>query len=143
MSKAGPYTKPGRLADVLALIQVLALDEFLRRTEDGITKELQGRPVSAGSWYEIGQEHREFFRVDPDAKSGLSLVARYVLTDVASGERPRIEPAFVSTLLQTAITLHEKETNAADKWKAFMPLWSALAAGALALAGAWIGGSHH
>jgi len=35
MSK-GPYTKPGRLADVLALIQVLALDPDTGRSEDGM-----------------------------------------------------------------------------------------------------------
>ena len=40
-SSETPYTKPGRLQDVLSLIQVLALDEYTRRTKDGIEKELQ------------------------------------------------------------------------------------------------------
>jgi len=42
-----PYTKSGRLADVLALIQVLSLDTDTRRSMEGITEELQGPPTSA------------------------------------------------------------------------------------------------
>ena len=38
------YAIPGRLSDVLALIQVLALDADAHRSLSGIEKELQGNP---------------------------------------------------------------------------------------------------
>lgn len=41
------YLKGERLADVMALIQILALDEHSHRSEDGLAKELQGNPSSA------------------------------------------------------------------------------------------------
>jgi len=41
------YLKHGRLADVLALLQVLALDKSAHRSEAGLQEELQGVPASA------------------------------------------------------------------------------------------------
>jgi hypothetical protein len=43
------YARPERLADVMALIQVLALDEDAHRTEKGRHQELQGPPCSAAT----------------------------------------------------------------------------------------------
>jgi len=40
------YLVPGRLQDVMALIQVLGLDEHAHRSEDGLQSELQGTPSS-------------------------------------------------------------------------------------------------
>src|ERR1035441_6932208 len=128
MSK-GPYTKPGRLADVLALIQVLALDPDSGRSEDGMVKELQGPPTSAPNWFGLAKEHREFFRV-ASHEHGLSLVARYVLPREGEREkRPALSSDFVGALLQTAITIHDRQVAAAERWKTFMPLWSALIGG--------------
>jgi hypothetical protein len=140
-----PYTKEGRLADVLALIQVLALNSHTKRTEPGIAKDLLGPPTSSTSWYQVAKDHREFFRVNPDDELGLSLVARYALPHNDSGGRPQLSPDFVSTLLETAITLHDRQVSAAETWKSFVPLWASLGAGLLGalgvLAGAWMG--HH
>jgi hypothetical protein len=33
---------------------------------------------------------------------------------------------FVTALLQTAITIHDRQVAAAEKWKSFMPLWAPL-----------------
>jgi len=41
------YAEPKRLADVMALIQVLALDEHTHRSEEDLKDELQGPPRSA------------------------------------------------------------------------------------------------
>lgn len=125
---------------MLALIQVLALDPDTARSEDGMTKELQGQPKSAAKWFEVAKEHREFFRVAAH-EHGLSLVARYVLPK--DGEkRPALPPDFVGALLQTAITIHDRQVSAAEWWKSLMnPIAVLLAAivGALAaLAGSWI-----
>ena len=141
---AGPYTKTGRLADVLALIQVLALDPYARRKETGIARELQGPPDSATNWFGLAKEHRELFRVSTGEEAGLSLVARYVLPHAEGQERPPLPSDFVSALLQTAITLHDRQVDAADRRKSFMPLWAALIGGILGtlstLATLWLKG---
>jgi len=117
------------LADVLALIQVLALDPDTKRSEDGMNKELQGGPTSATGWFELAKEHREFFRVNPEHQYGLSLVARYVLPRMEGDKRPPLSSDFAAALLQTAITIHDRQVSAAERWKSFMPLWAALIGG--------------
>jgi hypothetical protein len=99
---AAPYTKRGRLADVLALIQVLALDFHPKRTEQGMQESLQGPPTSASSWFALAGEHREMFRVAPSSDAGLSLVARFV-SRAKEGQGSQLEPEFVSALLQTEL----------------------------------------
>ena len=141
MSKR-PYTKTGRLADVLALIQVLALDPYTRRSmEDITTRELQGPPTSASNWIELAKEHREFFRVNQETEHGLSLVARYVLPHSEGEKRPQLPTDFTSQLLQTAITLHDRQVAASEWWKIFIQpvsmILSAIIGAATALATLW------
>lgn len=127
----GPYTKSNRLADVLALIQVLALDKSAHRSEKGMTEELQGAPRSGAglTWYAVAGEHPEFFRVDPHSEHGLSLAARHVLPHEHGQDIPQLAPEFTSALLQTAITLHDRQVNKAEWWKSLIPLWAALLGG--------------
>jgi hypothetical protein len=117
----GPYTKPHRLADVLALIQVLALDKHTHRSPEGITKELQGPPRSAADWCGLAGEHPEFFRVNVESDHGLSLAGRHVLPHESNQPRPALSPEFTSVLLQTAITLHDRQRSKADYWKSLLP----------------------
>ena len=131
MSK-GAYTIPGRLSDVLALIQMLALDKHIHRSEDGIKKELQGNPSSSNSWTELAMNHPEFFRVrrEPDREHVMALVARHV---IASGEtetdKREMPSDLIHKLIETAIDLHDRQISAAELWKSFMPLWAALIGG--------------
>jgi hypothetical protein len=127
-----PYTKTGRLADVLALLQVLALDPDARRSEEGMQGELQGTPQSAADWFTLAREHHEFFRVS-ESTHGLSLVARHVIPKIGE-KRPSLPPDFVGALFQTAITLHDRQIAAAEWWKSLIPLASALAAAIIASA---------
>ena len=78
--KERPYTKPGRLSDVLALIQVLAFDPDTHRSDLGIINKELGPPSSTrdASWLTLAKEHRELFRVSEKAEHALSLVARHV-----------------------------------------------------------------
>ena len=56
------YLIPRRLEEVLALIQVLGLDEeFTRRSETSLERDLQGKPRSAQNWKELAKQHPEFF----------------------------------------------------------------------------------
>lgn len=141
---SSPYLMRGRLADVLALIQVLALDENAHRSDDGLISELQGSPRSADSWSVIAEQHPEFFRVAPSGTNRVSLVARHV--SAPTGEtRPILASDYTSKLLQLAIELHDREVKRAQHWHIWMPVIVALTAGAFTLFGIWlkvlIGGS--
>jgi hypothetical protein len=122
------YTNPDRLADVLALLQVLALDRDDRSSEKEVRKEL-GAARSAERWTSIAEQHPEFFRVraakldDPestaDDKSRLSLLARHALPKERRDELP-ID--FVQALITTAIELHDREATRRDKRWLFQSL---------------------
>ena len=131
------YIAEGRLADVLALIQVLALDELAHRSEDGLASELQGPPQSAENWPEVAKRHPEFFRVRPSGEHRVSLVARHV-TPREEGARPPLSPDYTSKLLQLAVELHDRELRRAQRWQVLMPIIVALTAGAFTLFGIWL-----
>lgn len=109
------YLAEGRLADVLALIQVLALDEHAHRSDEGLESELQGQPRSAANWAEIAQFHPEFFRVRPTGEHRVSLVARHVTPSLEDG-RPPLSAEYTSTLLQLAVELHDREVKRSQRW---------------------------
>jgi len=136
------YTKPGRLSEVLALIQVLSLDEHAHRSLDGLETELQGKPCSSKDWDALAREHPEFFRVS-ESEHGISLVARHVLPREHE-RRPQLSAEFTSVLLQTAITLHGHEVQAKEWWKSVVPviatLGSAFVASATTLFALWLNG---
>jgi hypothetical protein len=127
MSK-GPYTKPGRLSDVLALIQVLAIDEHSHRSEPGIKRELQGNPSSSDSWITLAKEHPEFFRVTLEGEHLLALIARHVMPKNPVGVQ-EVPYELTYRLLATAIDLHDRQVKAAEKWTNYVPLWAALIGG--------------
>jgi len=120
--KPTSYADPKRLADVMALIQVLAQAAYgTTRTEDGLIVELQGKPTSKGAptWIDLAQSHREFFRVHTD-KAGnatMSLISRRVLAKGKEGNRPALSLEDTSKLLELAISLHDRETARRDRWK--------------------------
>jgi len=137
MSDKPPYLTTGRLGDVLALIQVLALDEHAHRSEDGLSSELQGRPKSAASWPVVGQEHPEFFRVKPEGEHPVSLIARHVAPKDQTGHRP-LAPDYTSKLLQLAVELHDRGVRRSQSWHVWLPFLGAVLGGALTLAGVWL-----
>ncbi|MCX5643781.1 MAG: hypothetical protein NTZ17_03710 [Phycisphaerae bacterium] len=125
-----PYVNPDRLADVMALIQVLALHKYSHRSDKELTDEMQGPPRSASAWKEIAQQHPEFFRVNDEERLGVSLVSRHVLPKDENGTR-ELPSDFASMLLQTAIGLHDRQVDLANRWKAYIPIVVAVIAGAL------------
>ena len=133
------YLTQGRLADVLALIQVLALDRKTHRSKDGLESELQGPPRSAESWVEIAKRHPEFFRVKPEGKNVVSLVARHV-TPRDDDIRPPLTSDYVSTLLKLAVELHDRALRRSQRWHIWVPLTVPVTAGAFMLFGIWLKG---
>jgi hypothetical protein len=134
------YLSEGRLADVLALIQVLALDEHAHRSEEGLKTELQGAPSSADSWPKIAEQHPEFFRVAPAGEHRVSLIARHVTPRTSEDKRPPLASDYTSKLLQLAMELHDREVRRSQHWHVWVPLIVALTAGAFTLFGIWLKG---
>ena len=119
------YTIDGRLEDVLALIQVLALDIDSHRSEAGLKTELPERPNSSDSWLQLAKEHQEFFRVLEGKQNPISLVTRHV-SEEARRKRPPLSPEFTHALLNTAIELHDRQVRRSQRWAVLIPIWVAL-----------------
>jgi len=132
-----PYIIPGRLADVMALIQVLALHKYRHRSDKGLTDTMPGTPRSASTWKEIAQQHPEFFRVNENEELGLSLVSRHVLPKNEEGRR-ELPSDFVAILLQTAINLHDRQLDRARYLRAYIPIIVAVTAGIFTLFGIFL-----
>jgi hypothetical protein len=132
-NRAGAYLTPGRLGDVLALIQVLALDEKSHRSKDGLASELQGNPRSTENWRLVAQEHPEFFRVRPDGEHIVSLIARHV-----SAQEVPLSAEHMSKLLTLAVDLHDREVRRAQVWHVWIPVIVAVTASVFTLFGIWL-----
>lgn len=132
-----PYTNPDRLADVMALIQVLALHKYGHRSDKGLTDEMQGSPRSASKWNEIAKEHPEFFRVNSEERLGVSLVSRHVLQRDENG-RIELPSEFTSMLLKTAINLHDRQMEQTNRWRAYIPIVVTVTAGIFTIFGVFL-----
>jgi hypothetical protein len=128
------YLVPNRLADVLALIQVLALDEHAHRSEEGLDSELQGAPKSGGTWTDVARMHPEFFRLRPESTHGVSLISRHVLPKDAQGIR-RLPSDFVGQLIAAAVDLYDRQVKRSERWTYLVPIWVALVVGVFGLLG--------
>ena len=133
------YLVAGRLADVLALIQVLALDPNAHRSEDGLRSELQGPPRSAETWADLANAHPEFFRVASTGEHRVSLVARHVASRDDSRLRGPIPPDYASELLRLAVEMHDREIRRSQRWHVWVPLMATVATGVFTLLGIWMG----
>ncbi len=134
--RQGSYVSAGRLADVLAMIQVLALDEHSHRSESGLAGELQGPARSAGTWSEVAERHPEFFRVKPTGENRISLIARHVSAPTGEG-RPPLTLEHTSKLMQIAIEMHDRQLRRSQAWHIWIPVVVAVTAGVFTLFGIW------
>ena len=135
------YHNPDRLADVMALIQVLALAPGTRRTEGGLRNDLQRAPYSGDSWTDFAAQHPEFFRVR-DEDTGpehygyrVSLIARAVMPKRGEYRDP-LPVDMVSKLLDIAMSLHDRERARRDQWKSLLPIVVAIIVGLATIAAA-------
>jgi hypothetical protein len=135
------YHNPERLADVMALIQVLSLAKSTKRSENGLQSELQRAPISEKTWTQVAQQHPEFFRVRQEDAGDLdahrvSLIARAAMPKSANGERDPLASDIIGKLLDIAISLHDRETSRREKWKSLLPIAVAIVAGLFTIAAA-------
>ena len=129
---AKKYSIDGRLEDVLALIQVLALHEFSHRSSSGLKKELKKDPISSKEWIDIAKEHQEFFRVVEQKTNSISLVARHLSKDENNDRKP-LSSEQTQTLLNTAIELHDRQLKRESRWAVLIPVWVAVLGGLFTL----------
>lgn len=142
------YLQPGRLADVLALIQVLAYDRDSYRSEEGLNEELQRGPSADVSWTLLAKQHPEFFRVrdDQGRMPRVALLARYVLDQQelpgVGEKRPPLDVSVVNKLMELAIQLHDKQLERKNHWKTvILPMAVAVIAAGASITAAIISSS--
>jgi hypothetical protein len=129
----GSYLLPGRLEDVVLLIQYLAPDDRGQVYDETIRKELGVGPSSPGvtSWAEVARQHPEFFRVSGDtANKAISLLAKFAMRKSESGQAPH---ELLAALIEVAMKLEERQAKAAERRHVYLPLITALIAGAFTL----------
>ena len=100
------YLKPGRLEDVIALIQVLGLDRYVHRGENALRDVLKDKPSSSDSWCQLARRHPEFFRNYPgrDGDSA-ALIARHLAA--SSDDGLALSPEYIHGLVEAAIRIHQ------------------------------------
>ncbi len=121
------YKDPNRLADVMALIQVLAQGPSAIRTEHGLSEQLRGKPTSeATSWTSLAESHREFFRVRPpengNSQIDVALIWRHALSKGKAGERSPLSPESTAKLLEIAVSLHDRDIMRSQRFAYLIPI---------------------
>jgi len=132
----GNYLKSGRLQDVITLITVLAVDEYLFRNEEALTTAIRGVPLSDVSWVDVALKHPEFFRPDKDVSVAL-LSRSYLpktLTEQKHETRVRLTIEQTQDLINVAVSLHDKAlTRRQLNFTIWIPICVALLGGAAAI----------
>jgi|ERR1700674_1679427 len=119
------YANPQRLADIMCLIQVLALGDVDKDYGEHAPLHALGRqPTSGYDWKEIASAHPEFFlvdkkRVDKADHFTISLIAR-VIAAKRSDKHEALPSEFVAKMLEIAVNLHDRERARIDKWKPWL-----------------------
>jgi hypothetical protein len=125
-----PYLKQGRLADLMAAIQMMAIHERYRRSSADWAELISGDSAKSSYWESIFADHPEFFRQSAAHQGDYALVwrragnSRYhrgigkilqsTEVDNLSQEerrylsRPPVPEGQIKTLLDTAINLHQR-----------------------------------
>jgi hypothetical protein len=132
------YAQPERLADVMALIQVLALGKTTHLTEEELLEEGLKTPPRSGEkhWRSVARAHPEFFRVNPDPnkENAVSLIARHAKQKKpGEGGREPLTPDFVDSLLRSAVDIHDRQVRRSERWTYLVPIWVALLTGIFGL----------
>lgn len=118
-----PYTRHGRLEDVIALIQFLAMEQRQASSGDNTLCKCLCQPQSAPrseaepdaeseSWAAIAREHPEFFRVTRGGATRgpqIHLIARWLSNE--AGEAKALLPEQVNKLLDIALKLHSEQMD--------------------------------
>lgn len=98
-----PYvTKPHRLGDVIAALQVMGTYRYSARTVESWAELLGEKPRSADSWLEVFNDHPEFFRAGLEDEGRHTLALR------------RAQPRVYNTKTNEEITVAQYNDLPAD-----------------------------
>jgi hypothetical protein len=139
-----PYLKSNRLADVIAAIQFMAMNERSSLSCNDWAKNISGGQHDASYWRTIFEDHTEFFRKSPDDPDHYALIWRRALPrryyrherrmlaqaefDALSADqrkwvsRPPVPEAQIKTLVDIAITLHARQDEQHRDWRWWVPI---------------------
>lgn len=132
----GNYLINGRLQDVITLITVLAVDEYLFRNEEDLRTAIRGTPLSGAQWVDIALKHPEFFRPDADVSVALLPRSYFPVKFTTNGAetRDRLTMEQTQALINVAISLHDKRFSRRQlKYTIWIPIVVALLAGGAAI----------
>jgi hypothetical protein len=122
-----PYLKPGRLEDVIFLIQYLGReDEAYFEADDKEEKVLDYHtPKSLGNWLRVADDHPEFFRIAGSTeKKSVYLWHRYYEKG-EKNKRPPLNFSQVQALVDNVLKIHERQVKQDERVKWALPLWGA------------------
>jgi hypothetical protein len=129
-----PYLKPGRLQDILAAIQTMAIYRKYRRSAGEWARLISGNKTKSVHWIEIFNDHPEFFRPSETYPGFYALVWRRATDDrfhtglgrvllpaeialLSIRDRKRyltrapVPEVHIKTLMDAAIDLHQRAVD--------------------------------
>jgi hypothetical protein len=149
-----PYLKPNRLQDLLAAIQSMALNDQYRRHISDWAGLISGNAERAAHWKAIFDDHPEFFRRATATEDNYALIWRRALhrryhrllqkvlteeeyqaltpSEKVYMSRAPVPEGQIKTLMDTAISLHQRAVEANRDWRWWVP-------SALSLIGSFVG----
>src|ERR1051325_10327333 len=133
------YLKPNRLADVIAAIQSMAINERSSLSCKHWAENISGDQNRDAYWREVFDDHPELFRKSPDDPDHYALIWRRALprllyrperrmlslaefeqlpaTEKRWVSRPPVPETQVKTLVDIAITLHSRQLEQKRDWR--------------------------
>lgn len=140
MGTSSPYLISGRLADVIAAIQFMSMNEQSSVPCEKWAEGISGDKAKGDHWRKVFDEHPEFFRRSPNYQDHYALIWRRALprrffrkesrtlsqaefdalpvTDKAEVSRLRVPDQDIKTLIYLAADLHAKarEQQTDKRW---------------------------
>jgi hypothetical protein len=138
------YLQDGRLADVIAAIQFMSLNERSSLRPEDWAEGISGNESKALHWETVFKEHPEFFRKSPNYQDHYALIYRRAsprlfyrkesrmltraefnaLPDSEKGQvsRPRVPEEDIRTLIGIAVDLHAKAREQHTDWRWWVPI---------------------
>lgn len=132
------YTIAGRLSDVLALISLLSVDRRCFRTLNGVNQATRSSPLSADNWFAVAALHPEFFRFNDAGDTVALLIRSYFPEEVDENNekgRKTLSVSETQKLMDTAISLHDKEILLSQKNNYRWTVFTSLAVAIIAVCG--------
>ena len=125
------YLIPNRLEDVIFLIQYLGLRESATLAAETVV-ETDPRSPGCDKWWQVAKDHSEFFRVVKTSNT-INLNLRYALAESSKKEPLKLE--VVQNLIETALSLHERQAKRVEVKRGFATLLVAIIVAITGIAG--------